>query len=623
MGENKRNSGAPDVCRKRLPLWGGLLLSVGGGLLTFAAFPPVNAGMLVWIGLLPLLGALWIGARRPGRRGVCCYALYGWAYGLAYFGGSFWWINEVSTLGYIPLCMYLAIYPALWAALMGTVFRPVDDEEPAPGGEYAQRMDLWKAWAGRDMISTAKTALVGAALWVCTEWLRGWVMTGFGWNGLGAALHDSLALAQFAEYVGVTGLAFIPALANLCFWGVGRRLGRMMLREGRRQTPLDFFALCIVLILMFVWGSVLAARYTPANHQEGLPVVAIQRNMSQAYKWNRANQLPIYSEMVESTHAAFGDLMERMAGDPEGVEGLTLPAWVIWPESSLPISTYFSESTGEPLGEGNQYNQWFFGEPWERNVGTLREALPVDFVLITGEDEKWTDDEFNPSAVYNVMSAYPEHFESRRVYRKNHLVPFGEYIPLRDCLPILEDAFAFSAGGAMGANFSPGGVYEPLELPVRPGFARTVQVIPSVCFEDTVGRLLRRFARPGPQVIVNVTNDGWFNRSSANEQHWRNAAFRCIELRRSMIRAANTGVTVAIAPNGAPIAQLRDADGSPFTEGYLFARLPILHEGLTLYALAGDWFVILCALVVIGFRFLPARQTVRPLVERRRARTNA
>lgn len=618
MGSKKHDVELTNAAGRRpLPLWAGLLLSVAGGLLTFAAFPPINADILVWIGLIPLLGALWSGPRRGGRRGALCYALYGWVYGLMYFGGSFWWINEVSTLGFIPLSMYLSLYPALWAVLMGTVFRPRYEPDPLPGGSFAERLVRWKQWAGRDMALTVRISLTGAALWVCTEWLRGWVMTGFGWNGLGVALHDSLAFAQFAEYVGVTGLAFIPVFANACFWSVGRRLGRMMLSEGRRQAPLDFFGLCIVLMLMFVWGSVQVARHAP-NPQEGLPVVAVQRNLSQAYKWNRGNAVSIYAEMAQSTRGAFDDLMERMAADPQGRQGLTLPAWVIWPESSLPISTYFSDTTGKALGDGQQYNQWFFGEPWEMNMGTIRKSLPVDFVLITGEDEKWTDEQFNPSAVYNVMAAYPVGFDSRLVYRKNHLVPFGEYIPLREWLPLLEDAFAFSAGGAMGANFSPGGVFEPLELPVRPGLAQTVQVIPSVCFEDTVGRLLRRFARPAPQVIVNVTNDGWFNDSWANEQHWRNAAFRSIELRRSMIRAANTGVTVAIAPNGAPIAQLRAPDGSPFTEGYLYARLPVRYEGLTVYALAGDWFVILCVLIVLALRFMPARQTIHPLLERKR-----
>ncbi len=143
----------------------------------------------------------------------------------------------------------------------------------------------------------------------------------------------------------------------------------------------------------------------------------------------------------------------------------------------------------------------------------------------------------------------------------------------------------------------PGKGDSPLPV-IDPGTGGTVGVIPAVCYEDTLGRQLRRFARPGAQVIVNVTNDGWFLRSSAGRQHARNAAFRAIELRRPLIRAANTGLTAAFASNGAVIGELRDADGSPFGSGALLSELPIEQDmGLTLYARAGDWAVAACLLL--------------------------
>jgi apolipoprotein N-acyltransferase len=219
---------------------------------------------------------------------------------------------------------------------------------------------------------------------------------------------------------------------------------------------------------------------------------------------------------------------------------------------------------------------------------------------LTGADEVHWDAANNKTSVYNTLMALPGDFDTRLTHAKSHLVPFGEYIPLRETFPILEKAFEFSAGMAMGSNFSSGTSYEPLRLPIVPGSVVTVDAIPTICFEDSVGRLVRRFARPERQVIVNVTNDGWFNHSWANEQHLRNAIFRSIELRRSMIRAANTGITVAIAPNGAIIKELRDAKGSPFIADKLFARLPITDTSLTLYAMAGDWAVLVCALLVIG-----------------------
>ena len=115
-----------------------------------------------------------------------------------------------------------------------------------------------------------------------------------------------------------------------------------------------------------------------------------------------------------------------------------------------------------------------------------------------------------------------------------------------------------------------------------------------------VGNLLTKYVRKGPQVIVNVSNDGWFRNSVCGAQQARNAAFRCIELRRPMVRAANRGVCCSIAPNGAFIHALLKADGTPHLPGYSYAVLPVdRNAGFTLYALLGDWAVVVCALLAL------------------------
>ena len=138
-------------------------------------------------------------------------------------------------------------------------------------------------------------------------------------------------------------------------------------------------------------------------------------------------------------------------------------------------------------------------------------------------------------------------------------------------------------------------------------------VIPAVCYEDTVGDLLRLFVREGPQVIVNVTNDAWFQNSCCGVQQARTAAFRCIELRRPMVRAANKGVTCAIAPNGAVMHALLKADGTPHLPGYSYAELPVdTKGGYTLYARMGDWAVALCAAIVLLLCLLSVRNKRKP-----------
>lgn len=586
--------------KNHLSFWVAVLLSVLGGALMFASFAPFNADLFIWVGLVPLISALWTGDRRTGKKGVLYYTFYGWIFGVVYYGGSFWWINEVSTLGFIPLVMYLALYPACWAGLMGSVLRPEFEVIPRYELSGKERLKSWKAWAGRDIVVSVKAVFLGASLWVCIEWLRGWVMTGFGWNSLGVALYDKLSLAQFAEYVGVVGLSFVPAAVNVSLWCVSRRLGKMMINEGRRVVPWDFFGMCIFLMLMFLWGTFSMNRHISPGGEK-LPVLAIQRNMSQEDKWGRDSVWEIYTEMAISTRDAIIDIQRSLLNKSEkegSIQDAILPAWVIWPESSLPVSTFLMSDSLEKPSHFIQFNEKWLNDADQFPL--VREEVFSDFVLVTGEDERWIDSRNETVECYNVIAAYPENFESRIAYRKSHLVPFGEYIPLRKTFPVLESAFQFSAGGPMGANFSKGDSTEPLSLPLRPGSNRVVQMIPTVCFEDTVGRLVRKFVRQEPQVIVNVTNDGWFNDSYANEQHWRNSAFRCIEFRRSMVRAANTGVTMAIAPSGVIIKSLRDESGSPFIKGYLFAELPISYNGVTLYALLGDWAAGVCFLVVLA-----------------------
>ena len=199
----------------------------------------------------------------------------------------------------------------------------------------------------------------------------------------------------------------------------------------------------------------------------------------------------------------------------------------------------------------------------------------------------------------NTMAFIPDGFESIRTASKQHLMPFGEYIPYADSCEWLRSIYTEVTGTQVSDGIHRGTGSEPIPMPV-PGTDETVGVIPAVCYEDTVGDKLTKFVRQGPQVIVNVSNDAWFRDSACGAQQARNAAFRCIELRRSMVRAANKGVTCAIAPNGAVIDALLNEDGTPHLAGYSYAVLPVdRNGGFTVYALMGDWAVILCAVLAL------------------------
>jgi apolipoprotein N-acyltransferase len=184
---------------------------------------------------------------------------------------------------------------------------------------------------------------------------------------------------------------------------------------------------------------------------------------------------------------------------------------------------------------------------------------------------------------YNIAACLTEHGKGVQIYRKMHLVPFGEYIPARNSFPL----FAKIAGEMVPSDLRPGTEYTVFHLD-----APALRLAPLICFEDTDGDHTRKFVNrdAGAQLLVNITNDSWFGRSPGAAQHLANALFRAIENRRPLVRAANTGVTCIIDAEGRVQHDLRNADGTPFLEGVLFGTVFVPRDaGIPFYARHGDW----------------------------------
>jgi apolipoprotein N-acyltransferase len=172
-----------------------------------------------------------------------------------------------------------------------------------------------------------------------------------------------------------------------------------------------------------------------------------------------------------------------------------------------------------------------------------------------------------------------------------HLVPFGEYIPLRHSFP----PFAAIAGIWVPGDFAAGTEHTVFDLT-----SGDVRVAPLICFEDTVGDLVRRFVVNGANLLVDVTNDGWFLHSSGSRQHLANAIFRCVENRRPMVRAANTGVTCFVNEFGRVTKFLHDEKGSTFVEDVLNGEVSVPQDReLTFYSRHGELFAKLCVVVTL------------------------
>jgi len=523
------------------------LACLASGALLSLAFAPANLGPVVWVALLPMLAVLWtVEGRRAGWKG---FGL-GWLAGFVFFALNLKWLNTVSWVGAIVLPAYLALFFGAFGAFAAS-------------------------W-GKGMRSGRVFA--HAAVWAGLEWLRGWLLTGFGWNGLGVALHGATWLAQAADLFGVTGLSGAVMAVNVL---TASALWKFF--SNKKVPWREAAAVAAALAVLSVYGAIRLATLGKGEAVT-LRALLVQINAPQeAARW-------LWEP--EQIHMAYEDETAK-ALDGLRAKGIA-PDWVLWPESAL---------AGRLLRMAD--GSWAM---WQENLDTVDRARGKDaFTLMMGltelEGEAVGDEGFaqkEKGKAWNSLVVMPSRGELR-TFRKHHLVFFGETIPLVEQIPLLKKIYEQQAGVEYGGSFTPGESLDPLPVDAH---GTTVGVIPSICFEDTVGRLERKFVRPGPQVIVNVTNDGWFKESEAAEQHFHNAIFRAIELRRPMIRCANTGVSAAVSPTGATLAKIADESGSHFTNGSVLAEVPVpLRPAFSLYALVGDWPVIGLGLAGLALGF--------------------
>ncbi|MDG2122817.1 MAG: apolipoprotein N-acyltransferase [Verrucomicrobiales bacterium] len=514
-------------------LWPWLTTAASGTLLSLT-FPGINLEPALWIAPCLFLATLWF-APRPKKRPAFHTFLLGYLFGYLYFTLSLFWISEVHILGALSLPAYLAVYPALFSVFAASTGRPnFNFEKPGFFG---------------NSLTNLRTAILNAAAWTGLEWLRGIAFTGFGWNGLGVGLWKNHTLAQLADTVGVTGLSFLVVFTASVATGVTWRL-TVEFRTRKLRPHLDFAALALTLITATFYGF--EKLTAPLGETKPLRTLLVQLNIPQEQKWDSAFVTDIYKRYKDYTHTYTATFDFDL---------------VIWPESSIPIPLDYPYNAG--------YFESFFADK--------------QFPLLFG-----TNDEIPFDGTYNSIALlHGHHTDKRQIYKKIHLVPFGEYIPLRGAFP----PFQWIAGELIPWDFKAGELSPPLEL-TGPG----IQLLPALCFEDTIGDLVRyNAATSAPQLIVNVTNDGWFRESSGSEQHLANALFRCIELRRPMVRCCNTGISCVIDSSGHITDRIEDPiTGSTFVTQTRPVTIEVpLTPPVTFYAKHGDLFSKIAAAIAV------------------------
>jgi apolipoprotein N-acyltransferase len=528
---------------RSIPLraWALALLSALLQLMPFSIAGPVPLWRRVfcWVCLTPLLYAV-LSTRRDGRS-IRPYqaALLAYFTGVLWYGGNCYWI-------YRTMHVYESI-PAL--ASFGILLL------------FSLYVGLYHALFGaligtlRAKYSRTTVLLAVPFLWVAVELARARI-TGFPWDLLGYTQVDNLALTSLAPWTGVVGISFIIAAIN-ALW---------LIRPSTRNPRTTYAPAGIAALLVIVLS--IAATHNRSNVPEPTQAVAtlVQENLSVGTEANGSNEtkqqmLTSFSQL--SLHPVIGLTPKdrRLYGSPVNDRSQI----IVWPESP----TDFVDS--DPI----------LRQAISNLAVQSNEPVIVNDVTIANTTEDGHRNLYNSASFYLPDGTYAGHYD------KMHLVPFGEYTPYK---PLF-----FFVGHLLD------------DLVFIPGTERTLFKVGDksygvfICYESIFGDDMRMFARNGAQVLINISDDGWYGDTSAPWEHLDMVRMRAIENRRWIVRSTNTGITAAIDPYGRVTEtiprHLRTSVQVAF--GY--------RSDLTFYSRYGDWFAWLCALVtsallILGFR---------------------
>ncbi len=412
---------------------------------------------------------------------------------------------------------------------------------------------LWSGWtAGISARRPGWLWWAAPAGWTALEYLRTYLFTGFPWNLLGTSQVRHLPLIQISDLTGVYGVGFLLVLVNTAIAS-----GAVFLYRRRRDPtaaaprPAGIIPAVILLTGALLYGREAERSIAAAPPAEPLAVTLIQGSIRQELKW-----APGLAPDHFRTHL---DLSRRALA-----RGSDL---VIWPESALP---YYLEEQPEI----------------RRLLQELADRGEAYFLI--GGDYRDGTGSYNSAYLLGPGGA------ALSRYDKAHLVPFGEYTPLKSIFPFLGRVVPWEE------DFSPGRDYPafPLaELPNRRPPAPRIGVL--ICYEDIFPSASRKLALRGADLLVNITNDAWFGRTPAPFQHSAASVFRAVENRIYLARAANTGYSCVIDPRGKIVGEVADRQGRRlFVPGWTTVEI-YPRSRSSFYRRHGDIFSWLCVLGAI------------------------
>jgi apolipoprotein N-acyltransferase len=520
-------------------------MSLLGALLLWAALPPLDFWPLAWLAPVPWIA---LAERRQLMTGRRPY-LQIWLAGFVFWLAAIYWLllpHWATSLGWLALSFYLALYLPVFVGLVRVAIH-----------------DL------------RLPALVAApVVYLGLDIARGYLMTGFAMTGLGHSQYRWTALAQIADLAGIGGVSAVIVFVAAAF-------ARMLPGEGRKVAWWPLLPGVAMLGLCLIYGH---WRLSQQPNRPGPKVALIQGSIDITMKMDEGQRNQIFKQYADLT----GEAIAR-------AKDLDL---IVWPETMFRSPWFVFEGDCQPPAawgvtareaedisrDAVRYWMGSFGAPVLLGIDTMRVTPTETFH-------------------YNSALYFDRHSQPKERYDKVHRVMFGEYVPFADWFPWLYGLTPLPGGLNAGA----GPVAIKTTTPNGP-----VCFAPNICFESTLSQLIRgqveTLRRQGaePDVLVNLTNDGWFWGSSELEMHLACGVFRAIECRKPMLIAANTGISAWIDSQGHVVAQ------GPKRATDVVIATPRLDGRHSPYLVVGDWPAGFCLALCAALAWTGWRRRGRP-----------
>jgi apolipoprotein N-acyltransferase len=506
-----------------------IILAIVSGIALTAGFPGVGFSYAAWIAFVFLFYAMQdLSARQSFVLGLVA--------GFVHFATLLYWlVGTMHVYGYLPIWLSTMVFLLLvfYLALYMAVF-------------------LWlvRLFCFKPLV----LMILAPALWVCLEYLRTFLITGFPWGLLGYTQYKHLYLMQIADILGVYGMSFVIVFANVVIYFLllyVKGLCWQAEKVSKKLLVVSISLLVAVSVLIWSYGHIrLKFVDKMIAESETIKIALIQGNIEQTDKWDLE-----YRKDIISTYFRLSD--QAMAYHPD---------LIVWPETATPFYFKYNKKLTDMVLQGIRSADTYFliGSP------SVEFAKPED-------------------RYYNSAYLITPQGEIAGRYDKTHLVPFGEYVPLKKWLPFINHMVAQVGGfksGPAGHTLKWG----PADIGVQ------------ICYEVIFPQLASQMVANNSEIIVNITNDAWFGETGAPYQHFSMAVFRAVENRRSLVRAANTGISGFIDPAGRVLEA-----SSLFKEDAMVRSVPVIRNYISFYTRYGDLpvlmsFIATMIIVMIGFK---------------------